>query len=132
MPSSVSDVAGVAGDHSPVEGNVFQVPSGDGLDEKSIEKKTALDVDISTAPAPEYEDGHDKDDGSGEAIIVTGADAAAHLLPMRDDFDTALTFRSLVLATGLSGFQAVMSQIYMVREQLMCQLIIKTIGINLD
>ena len=45
-------------------------------------------------------------------IIVTGADAAAHLLPMRDDRDPALTFRGIVLATVLSGFQAVMTQIY--------------------
>jgi hypothetical protein len=50
----------------------------------------------------------------GEAIIRTAKDAATHLLPMRDDFDPALTFRSIFLATGLAAFQAVMYQIYMV------------------
>lgn len=53
--------------------------------------------------------GSDTDD---EIIIRTGADAANHLLSLRDDFDKALTVRSLVLATGLAAFQAVMSQIY--------------------
>lgn len=50
----------------------------------------------------------------GEVIIRTAKDAATHLLPMRDDFDPALTFRSIFLATGLAAFQAVMYQIYMV------------------
>ncbi|KXT14950.1 hypothetical protein AC579_4388 [Pseudocercospora musae] len=45
-------------------------------------------------------------------IIITGEDAAAYLLPMRDDGDPAVTLRSLFLATGLSAFQAVMTQIY--------------------
>ena len=50
----------------------------------------------------------------GEAIIRTAKDAATHLLPLRDDFDPALTFRSMFLSTGLAAFQAVMYQIYMV------------------
>lgn len=52
--------------------------------------------------------------GSDDVIIVTGADAAAHLLPLRDDGEPALTFRALFLATCLSAFQAVMYQIYTV------------------
>jgi hypothetical protein len=47
-------------------------------------------------------------------VIKTGADAAEHLLPLRDDFDSAVTFRSILLATVVSGFQAVMNQIYSV------------------
>ncbi|SMR48174.1 unnamed protein product [Zymoseptoria tritici ST99CH_1E4] len=46
------------------------------------------------------------------AIIVTGTDAANHLLSLRDDKDPALTFRSIFLASILSSFQAVMTQIY--------------------
>lgn len=61
---------------------------------------------------PELDEKHDDEN----AIIRTGADAALHLLPMRDDFDPALTFRSLFLATGLAAFQAVMYQIYMVNQ----------------
>lgn len=49
-----------------------------------------------------------------EAIIITGADAAKYLLPMRDDGDPSLTFRGMLLATGLTGFQATMYQIYQV------------------
>lgn len=103
---------------SPVEGQVFQVPAGETIDEKGIDKKPALDIAISAASPPEYENGHETDDGSEGAIIITGADAAVHLLPMRDDFDAALTFRSIFLASGLSAFQAVMSQIYTVCEHL--------------
>ena len=55
-----------------------------------------------------------EDKQDGEVIIKTAKDAATHLLPMRDDFDPALTFRSIFLATGLAAFQAVMYQIYMV------------------
>lgn len=49
-----------------------------------------------------------------EPIIVTGADASMHLLPLRDDFDSVLTLRSVILASGLACFQAVMNQIYQV------------------
>jgi hypothetical protein len=56
----------------------------------------------------------ESDRDSADVVIVTGADAADHLLPLRDDFDSALTFRSIVLASILSCFQAVMYQIYMV------------------
>lgn len=113
MPNSISDAAAGA----VVEGNIFEVPSQETTDEKSsLDKKTAHDVDITAAPVHEHEDGHEKDNDGKEPIIVTGADAAIHLLPMRDDGDAALTFRSLFLASGLSAFQAVMSQIYIVRE----------------
>ncbi|KAK4243546.1 OPT oligopeptide transporter [Corynascus novoguineensis] len=64
-------------------------------------------------PAYDNESNQSKDDGSDDIRIVTGADAAAHLLPLRDDGGQALTFRSILLATILSAFQAVMYQIYM-------------------
>lgn len=80
-------------------------------DDKS-EKKGVLEPEIKAA-LPSY-DGSDED--SDHHIIVTGADAAAHLLPMRDDHDPALTFRSIFLATILSAFQAVVFQIYQVRS----------------
>lgn len=62
------------------------------------------------------EHGHGEDDADSDpdAIIITGADAAIHLLSLRDDFDTVLTFRSILLASGLACFQAVMNQIYQV------------------
>lgn len=49
-----------------------------------------------------------------EVVIRTGANAAEHLLPLRDDFGPVVTFRSIVLATVLSKFQSVMNQIYAV------------------
>jgi hypothetical protein len=83
----------------------------------ATEKKTAVpdSPEIKTAP-PAYGDGsiQDKDSDNEDAIIVTGTDAATHLLPLRDDGDPALTFRSLFLATCLSAFQACMYQIYTV------------------
>lgn len=78
------------------------------------EKKGGLDTEISIAPPLDNDDDYSKDNASDDVIIITGADAAAHLLPMRDDGESALTFRSILLATCLSAFQAVMSQIYSV------------------
>lgn len=108
--------------------------SADNLDEKrsldgaadpvsaSSEKRVGQ-IDISTAPRlDEFEDDPAKDNNSDNAIIITGKDASEHLLPIRDDRDPSLTFRSIVLATCLSCFQAVMSQIYLVRAP--CQTII--------
>lgn len=72
----------------------------------SIEKTPAVIEKTSSFESDEKQD--------GDVIIRTAQDAATHLLPLRDDFDPALTFRSLFLATGLAAFQAVMYQIYMV------------------
>ncbi|OQE43112.1 hypothetical protein PENCOP_c003G05068 [Penicillium coprophilum] len=57
-------------------------------------------------------------DENPDAIIVTGADAALHLLPLRDDFDNVLTLRSIFLSSGLACFQAVMYQIYQFKPTL--------------
>lgn len=65
-------------------------------------------------PSPIDPNSNKGDVDSENVIIITGADAATHLLPMRDDFDRSLTFRSLFLSSILAGFQAVMSQIYTV------------------
>ena len=97
--------------------------------EHTVSEKTGLSIDkaeklkdgapdspeIEAAP-PVYdaESNQEKDDESDGAIIITGTDAAKHLLPMRDDGEPALSFRSIVLSTGLAAFQAVMYQIYTV------------------
>lgn len=47
-----------------------------------------------------------------DTIIITGGDVAAHLIPLRDDFDSAITFRSVFLASALVCFTASLSQIY--------------------
>jgi hypothetical protein len=99
---------------------IVSVPSDEAVNEKhdlavsdaeiSKDSTIVLDSEIKTPP-PAF-DGDEDDSGSENVIIVTGADAAEHLLPMRDDHDPAITFRGLFLATILSGFQAVMTQIY--------------------
>lgn len=73
-------------------------------------------LDHEIQPVGNY--GVESDRESADVVIVTGADAALHLLPLRDDFDRALTVRSMFLATGLSCFSAVMYQIYQVGEPL--------------
>ncbi|KAL2196920.1 peptide transporter [Corynascus similis CBS 632.67] len=84
-------------------------------DEKKAIKNGALESPEIEAIPPAYdnESNQSKDDASDDIRIITGADAAAHLLPLRDDGGQALTFRSILLATILSAFQAVMYQIYM-------------------
>ncbi|KAE8150276.1 OPT oligopeptide transporter [Aspergillus avenaceus] len=86
----------------------------DGVLAADQNEKTAVTV-LADEQEPNVK-GHDVDSEgdreSEDAVIVTGADAALHLLPLRDDFDSALTFRSIILASGLACFQAVMNQIY--------------------
>jgi hypothetical protein len=116
----------ILGRPDAVEGKAMDLPSHEAInafgDEKhrlaahdgEVDEKTALDPEIKVAlPAynvVEYE----KDDDGQDHIVITGADAAAHLLPMRDDFERSFTFRGVFLATILAAFQAVMYQIYMV------------------
>ena len=92
----------------------------------SNEKAGVVEEEITPSPTDEKNQTHvferedgitEKEDADLVPIIVTGADAAAHLLPLRDDGDPALTFRGIVIATALSGFQAVMTQIYNVGDQ---------------
>jgi hypothetical protein len=83
---------------------------------EAFDEKTTVDVIMTKEEAQVTTTSIcNEDEGNSEdAIIITGADAAAHLLPMRDDGDPALTFRSLVLASVLACFQSVMYQIYQV------------------
>jgi hypothetical protein len=100
-----------------------ELTAGTGIsasNQEVLEEKSGITV---LAAKDEHDDTVDKvaDDNHGDSdnvIIVTGADAAAHLLPLRDDFDPVLTFRSIVLASALACFQAVMNQIYTVSYEL--------------
>lgn len=83
-------------------------------DDADLDKKGVMEPEIKAA-LPSYDSGEEDD---GDHIIVTGADAAAHLLPMRDDKEPSLTFRSIFLATILSAFQSVVYQIYQVCSSL--------------
>lgn len=106
-----------------VDGKATVVPSHEVInafnDEKhhlafsddELGKTGVLEPEIKAGlPPTESSEGGDDD----KHIIITGADAAAYLLPLRDDFEPALTFRSIFLATILSAFQAVVFQIYQV------------------
>jgi hypothetical protein len=123
MPATDPNTTSLGG-LDTTEAKTVDVPSHGATNaEMAINEKTGYtfedaevaedDGEIKAAPLPLYEGGEtEKDNGSEDVIIITGADASKHLLPIRDDFDPALTFRSLFLATLLSGFQAVMTQIY--------------------
>lgn len=103
---------------NPIEGKVSTLPSHDAINEKirtSIAvEKGEIDGDIKPVSPEDLSDTGKESDTDDDAIIITGEDAARYLLPMRDDFEPALTFRSMFLATILSAFQAVMYQIYSV------------------
>ncbi|KAH9840269.1 oligopeptide transporter [Rhodofomes roseus] len=49
----------------------------------------------------------------GEPVITTGEDVSRFLVDLRDDHDTALTFRSLFLGTIFAGLGAAVCQIYL-------------------
>lgn len=91
--------------HPGISALATTVPLEVAGDDNITEKKPAL-VESSSFSSDDKQD--------GDVIIRTAQDAATHLLPLRDDFDPALTFRSMFLSTGLAAFQAVMYQIYMV------------------
>ncbi|EFQ93896.1 hypothetical protein CFE70_006939 [Pyrenophora teres f. teres 0-1] len=74
---------------------------------EELTKEGVLEPEVKAELSSSHSSERDED-----IIIITGADAAAHLLPMRDDFEPALTFRCVFLATILSAFQAVVYQIY--------------------
>jgi len=130
MPGPLTSTIVGGGAENPIEGKVVSVPSHAAIVEKmhpegailtttDSDEIAALGKEIESDPLRVQDGSHEKggseeDDRreSDEIIIRTGADAAAHLLPLRDDFQTPLTFRSILLATMLSAFQAVMSQIY--------------------
>lgn len=80
------------------------------------DKKEGLTTEIKAVSSPDSASVHSDETEDPDHIIITGADAARHLLPMRDDFDPAITFRSMFLSTGLTCFSAVMYQIYQVRQ----------------
>jgi len=117
----------VVGAFNPVEGKVVSVPSHHAIDEKrrlsvdeeEIGKNGTVNTTSEIKALPEYDDAEPDEHGhSNDVIIVTGSDAANHMLPLRDDHEPSLTFRALFLATILSGFQASVYQIYMFKPTL--------------
>ena len=48
---------------------------------------------------------------NGEPIITTGRDVSRFVVDIRDDEDTALTFRSMFLGTIFAGMSAALSQV---------------------
>lgn len=123
MPAPVADEV-VVGTLSPIDDKAVSVSSDQAIKEgihhavgdEEVVKDSALVLDTEIKPGPPAYDGdyNDQSDDNEDVIIITGADAAKHLLSLRDDGQPTLTFRSIFLATILSAFQAVMSQIYTV------------------
>jgi hypothetical protein len=107
MSSTSVEPKGPQGPEEAFETSVFPVSTPDAVDEKTVHSSK-----IHNVSSGDHSDESDRE--SKDVIIVTGADAARHLLPMRDDHDNALTFRSMLLSSGLACFQAVMYQIYIV------------------
>ncbi|KAF4459637.1 opt oligopeptide transporter [Fusarium albosuccineum] len=88
--------------HGPLEGT----PDHEVINEKSTTAAKNDPLHPNVTAVSSGLSGDDSDRESKDAIIVTGSDASKHLLPLRDDGDSAVTFRSLILASGLSCFQA--------------------------
>jgi hypothetical protein len=99
---------------SPFEAREISTLSQESLNQKIAEKDVGVNL---TAKDLQKEDLTDEEVSNPDAIIRSGADAALYLLPLRDDFDSSLTFRSVLIASALACFQAVMNQIYQVRLQ---------------
>lgn len=96
--------------------NHDQIDRGGGLSESKQDAINEKATPIGLAAPGELKVSDEKLGGNDSAsiIIVTGADVSAHLMSLRDDFDRTLTLRSIVVASGLACFNAVISQIYQV------------------
>ncbi|KAM7190826.1 OPT oligopeptide transporter [Rhypophila sp. PSN 637] len=70
----------------------------------------AVTGSLANPKAPSLPEGEVRE--NEDKIIITGADASEHLIPLRDDFDPSLTFRSMLLSSMLACFQAIMTQVY--------------------
>lgn len=104
---------------SEVKNEVASSPSEEDTQNEKLDEKVRKDgASIEVAPSPTVDDSLTDEKGIANEnhIIITGADAAKYLLPMRDDGEPALTFRSLFLSTLLCAFQAAMNQIYQVSK----------------
>ncbi|KAF9460047.1 oligopeptide transporter [Collybia nuda] len=70
----------------------------------------------------------------GEPVVTTGKDVSRFVVDLRDDGETALTFRSLCLGTVLAGLGAALCQIYLFKpvqatvSSVFILLIIYTVG----
>ena len=95
----------------PPKGKDLAISDPEQIDEKVV---TALVKDEAQVNGNELFAENDRN--SDDLVIVTGADVAAHLLPLRDDLDPTLTFRAAILGSGLAAFLAVMTQIYSVSK----------------
>ena len=122
MPEITSPSTNSLGEGSPsLEKHALSI--NEAIDEKNAGVKSIVNTNTAQFSSASSKDRNDDSDAnSDDVIIITGADAAAHLLPLRDDGDSALTFRSLFLASCLSCFQAVMYQIYTVSASKLIQL----------
>ncbi|KAI0472704.1 OPT oligopeptide transporter [Xylariaceae sp. FL0804] len=115
MTTTATDILVVGGDRAPER----PVAHHDMDEKRGMAKDDVVDTINPVDASSDSNDEEKSHDGSGEnAIIVTGADAALHLLPMRDDRDSAVTFRGMFLATILCCFQAVVYQIYQFKPTL--------------
>lgn len=88
--------------------------------ESSVEIKEKLGIVVDDSEQKEIQ--HNIDDNSleddskpilhnGEPVITTGLDVSRFVVDIRDDEDTALTFRSMFLGTVFAGMGAALSQV---------------------
>ena len=88
--------------------------------ESSVEIKEKLGIVVDDSEQKEIQ--HNIDDNSleddskpilhnGEPVITTGLDVSRFVVDIRDDEDTALTFRSMLLGTVFAGMGAALSQV---------------------
>ncbi|KAK8023639.1 OPT oligopeptide transporter [Apiospora rasikravindrae] len=112
MPNASDDIAVVVGGLNPVEGKVVEVPTHPEINEARVRPVRAVPTEkdefigdaITAAISPSEGEGveHEKDTASDDKVIITGADAAHHLLSLRDDGDPAITFRGMFKPTNVT------------------------------
>jgi hypothetical protein len=83
----------------------------DKVDEKASELEGSYIRRGSGSLHEEREKGRSSSEEEDEPVITTGIDVSKYVVDIRDDGDSALTFRSLVLGTVFAGLGSALCQV---------------------
>ena len=78
---------------------------------EDIQEKLEIDLDEKDLQHITLEDDYKPILHDGEPVITTGHDVSRFVVDIRDDEDTALTFRSMFLGTIFAGMGAALTQV---------------------
>lgn len=86
-----------------------ELPTLGQADDYKLDSKS--DIAVKEEASSDYLDSEDVVLLKGEPVVTTGSDVSRFVVDLRDDGETALTFRSFVLGTVMAGLGAALCQV---------------------